>query len=110
MNHKRNSAVLCLIAGAGLLAASFYIHGQVAEGREQISSAQKKVDQSNSLFSVSPYTKGVGNALTGSAQKKIDAGSAEAAHYEEMANMLKFGGFGLLILGAIIFVLSRKRS
>lgn len=71
MNHKRNSAVLCLIAGAGLLAASFYIHGQVAEGREQISSAQKKVDQSNSLFSVSPYTKGVGNALTGSAQKRL---------------------------------------
>ena len=99
---------MIVVAGVGMLFGSNYIMGEVGEGREKISKAQKKVDSGNSLFSVNPISKAVGKGLTGSAQKKIDAGSEEAARYEQMAQMLLYGGIGAIVVGVGIFFFSTR--
>lgn len=110
MNYKRIASILAIIAGAAFFFGSMYIQNQVDQGKEQIRSAQKTVDQTNTLFSLSPATKDVGQTLMGGAQKKIDAGSAEAAYYEKMANQLRIIGIVLAAAGIGLFFFSRKKS
>ncbi len=101
--------VVVFIIGVAMLLGSFYIKTQVLEGRKQISSAQKSVDQSKGLFSLSPYTKDVGGMIAGSAENKIKAGSAEADRYEKIAGGLQIGGGALIILGIVLLVIRKKR-
>lgn len=109
MSGKRIFGIILFIAGVAMIGASMYIKTQVLEGREQISSAQKKVDTGKGLFSMTPYTKDVGDALGKSAQKKIEAGTAEADKYEKIAGWLQIGGIVFMIGGAFMIIIGRKK-
>jgi hypothetical protein len=108
MNIRRTFGILIVIGGIALILFSQYIKGRVQEGEEQISSAQKKVNQGSGLFSLSPYTKQVGQSMTNSAQKKINEGKQQVGHYSQLADQLQIGGIVVLILGAIIVLIPRK--
>ncbi|MBS0625180.1 MAG: hypothetical protein JSS32_03945 [Verrucomicrobia bacterium] len=109
MNSKQITGIVLVLAGVAMLLTSQYIKSQVLEGKQQISSAQKKVDTANQLFSVNPVSKEVGKGLTGGAQRKIDEGRGEVAHYEQVAQVLNIGGIGAIIVGGVIFLLGRKK-
>jgi uncharacterized membrane protein HdeD (DUF308 family) len=108
MNIRRIIGILILIGGIVLIVVSQYIKARVEEGKTEISSAQKKVNQGNSLFSLSPYSQPVGKKITGSAQKKIDEGNLQVSQYEELAGQLQIGGVVLIIIGIIIIAIPRK--
>lgn len=109
MSGKRIFGILLVLAGVALVLTSNYISNQVEAGKEQINSAQDKVDKGNSLFSMSPYTKDVGEQITGSAQKKIDEGKLQVIQYETLAGKLKIGGIALIIVGLLFIIFGRKR-
>ncbi len=110
MKGNKVLGIVILIIGIVMLGASFYIKNQVLQGRAEISSAQSKVDTGTSLFNMSSTTKPVGGAVFGGAQSQINAGSAQADYYAQMANWLQIGGIILIIVGAgIIFLSGRKR-
>lgn len=109
MDAKRIFAIALIVVGAIMLLFSHYIAEQVAEGRLKISSGQRQVNTIDSAFSHSQYTKPVGGMLTGSAQRRIDAGSAEADRYESIAHKLQFGGVILIIIGAGMLFIGRRR-
>lgn len=110
MNSKRILGLVVLIVGVILLFVSHYIEGRVAEGQEQVKGAQKKVNQGNSLFSLSPATKDAGQQLTKGAQKKIDAGKQQISHYADIADQLQVGGILLVIVGAGIILICRNKK
>ncbi len=110
MNRKRICGIVVFICGLALIGGANYIETQVNQGRSQINSAQKSVDRGNSLFSLSPATKGVGQAITGGAQKKIDEGRREVAQYSQLASSLQIGGIILLVVGAGIVLFSWKKK
>ncbi len=101
---------MIFIIGLVMLGASFYIKNQVLQGRMQISSAQSQVDTGKSIFGASSTTKPVGNVLFGGAQSQIDAGSAQADYYANMANWLQIGGIVLMIVGAGIYFISGRKK
>lgn len=109
MSITRIIGIIVLIAGLGLVGASFYIKHEVAEGRMEISSAQSKVDQANSLFSMSSKTKDVGKQLTAPAQSKIDAGEQQVGYYSDLAGSLQIWGIVLVVAGALMTLLGRKK-
>ncbi len=115
MNFKRVLGIVLVIIGIAMYLMSNYIQQQVEEGKGQVSSAQKKVNQSNSLFSLSPnpVAEQIGKGFTDSAQKKINEGKLEIAKYEGMAGWLNTGGIVLVVIGACFFAFSfagkRKR-
>jgi hypothetical protein len=108
MNIRRVIGILIAIIGIALIVTSQYIKTRVEEGKEQISDAQKKVDNSNSLFSLSPYSKPVGQKMTDSSQQKINEGSLQVSYYEGLSGQLQIGGIVLIALGIIIIVIPRK--
>ena len=81
------------MGGLGLLYLAHYINVQVEEGNMQIFSAQQKVNQTNSLFNMSPYTKDVGQGLTSGAQKQINEGKNTVEYYTTVANRCQIGGY-----------------
>lgn len=101
--------IVVLAAGIGLLGFSFYIKQQVAQGEEQISTAQRRVNQGNTLFSLTPATKEIGNRMTSSAQRKINEGILEVGKYKDLAGWFQVGGIVCIILGAGILVLDKKK-
>lgn len=105
---KKVIGIIVIIAGIAALIFSSYIKKQVEEGKSQIGSAQKKVNQGNSLFSLNPVAKEVGQGITGSAQKKINAGTQEVAQYEEIAKWLQICGIIVIVLGAGVLFLKKK--
>ena len=96
---KQIMAIVLVLIGIGMLCLSHYIRVQVEEGNAQISAGQEKVNTVKRVFSLNPVSKPAGNALTGSAQSRIDAGKDEVAHYEMMAHWLRIGGVIVLVLG-----------
>jgi hypothetical protein len=110
MNLRRILAIIALIIGLGLIGFSQYIKAEVAEGKQEIAGAQKSVDQGNSLFSLSPYTKDAGKILTDPAQKKIDEGKADVAHYATLSDQLEIGGIALSLLGLIFLAIPRRTN
>ncbi len=110
MSWKRIIGILLVLAGITLILTSNYISNQVEAGKEQISSAQEKVDKGSSLFSLSPYTKDVGQEITGSAQKKIDEGKLQVIQYETLAGKLKIGGIALIVVGGLFMIFGRKKK
>ncbi len=106
MNLKRIIGLSILIVGIVGFFTSDYIASQVLSGQAQIAAAQKKVNQANSLFSLHPLTKELGQGMTSSAQKKINEGKQEVAYYAEMAGWIKQGAVGFLIIGAVLFLIS----
>ena len=108
MNLRRILATITLVIGLGLIGFSEYIKMEVAKGNLEVSDAQKKVNQGNFLFSLSPYTKSAGKELTGSAQKQIDAGKEDINHYSELARELEIAGIIVAVLGIIVFCIPRQ--
>lgn len=106
---RKTVGITAFIIGVAMLAGSFYIKSKVEEGREQIADAEKKVGAGKGLFSVTPYTKDLGNALAHGAEKKIKAGTAEADRYERIAGMLQIGGIIFIVIG-VGTLLIRKRK
>ena len=109
MKTKRTIGIVVLLAGIAMIFFSMYIMNEVTAGRGQISQAQRSVDRGTSLFNATPWTRGVGKGISGAAQKKINKYSAEADRYERIAGRLKIGGIILIIVGAGVLLLARKK-
>ena len=108
---RRIIGVLLIIAGIASFCTSLYIMSEVEAGKQKISNAQQKVDQGNGLFSLNPITEEIGQGVSSSAQSKINAGQAEIAKYTKLANNLQIGGIVLVIAGAgILFIGKKKKS
>lgn len=106
MRALRILGIVILIGGIACIFFSNYITKQVNQGKIQIEQGQKKVDQTNQLFSVSPYTKPVGKGLTSSGQQQINEGKDQVAHYEAIAQSLKIWGIVAMIAGVAMIVIS----
>lgn len=91
--------IVISIIGIICLGFSFYIKHRVDEGKQQIVSAQKKVDQGTSVFSLTPVTKEIGDGLSSPFQEKIDQGKQDVETYETLSNWLLGGGLILVIIG-----------
>ncbi|MCX6991145.1 MAG: hypothetical protein NTX49_08810 [Chlamydiae bacterium] len=104
MLFRKISGILLVVIGVAMYLMSNYIADQVFQGKNQIASAQQKVDIANGLFSQSPYTKGIGGAVTSSGQKQIDEGKSQVSQYELLANRLHTGGVVICIAGAGLFL------
>jgi len=109
LSPKRILGFVLVIGGILMIIFSHYIKGRVAEGREEIQSAQKKVDITESIFSLHPATKGIGEGVSGAAQGKIEEGEQEASHYAELADWFQIGGIVLIVVGVGVIFLSRKK-
>ncbi len=110
MNVKQVIGGIIFVGGLGLLYLAHYINVQVEEGNMQIFSGQQKVDQTNSLFNMSPYTKSVGQGLTSGAQRQINEGRDTVEYYTAIANRCRIGGIAALVVGAgMIFFFRKKR-
>lgn len=110
MSTQKIIGIALIVVGAVMLFFSNYIAEQVASGKLQIQAGQKQVDSANSLFSVTPATEPVGKMFTGSGQRRIDRGQAEVDKYESMSNNLKIGGIVLIVIGAGVLFISRKKK
>jgi hypothetical protein len=110
MNSKKTLGIVLLIGGIAMLVASNYIKGEVAEGRMKIDRAQRQVDTGSKLFSNNPISQEVGKTITGGAQRKINEANQEAGYYGTMAGQLQIGGIILIVAGAAIFFLWKRKS
>ena len=106
MKALRVFGILVVLAGIAALLFSNYITTQVLQGKSQIASGEQKVQKGKQLFSSNPYTEPLGNALTGSADKKIAKGKEQIAYYEGLAKTLKVGGIIACIAGVGMFAFS----
>ncbi|HUD01054.1 MAG TPA: hypothetical protein VMR37_01890 [Rhabdochlamydiaceae bacterium] len=110
MNFKQILGAIVFVGGIVLLCIAHYINVQIEEGNTQIFSAQKKVNQTNSLFGMSPYTKSVGKGFTSGAQGQINEGMDTVTYYTMIAQRCQIGGIVCLIVGAgMMYLLRRKR-
>lgn len=100
MKTLRTLGIVILLAGVASLFFSNYIMNQVNQGQVQIQKGQNAVDRGNQLFSLNPVAKEVGKGLTGSAQKKIDAGQQQIEQYTQLAGQLQTGGIIAIVVGA----------
>ena len=114
MKTLRIFGIVVLLAGIASLFFSNYIMNQVNAGMVKIEKGQKAVDKGNELFSLNPIAKEVGKGLTGSAQKKIDAGQQQIEQYTQLAGQLQTGGIIAIVAGAgcivTSFFMKKKRG
>lgn len=110
MDSRKILGIVVIAVGVILLLFSNYIANQVAAGRMQISEGQRQVDTTESLFSVTPYTQPIGKTFTGSGQRRIDAGTAEANQYEALSNQLRIAGVILIVIGIGFFFFWKRRK
>ncbi|MEI8300242.1 MAG: hypothetical protein WCG10_01335 [Chlamydiota bacterium] len=105
MNLKQLIGVFVILIGCGLFGISSYITAQVEAGKIEVSSAQRKVNQSKQVLSLNPVTKQVGKGFTDSAQNQINMGKEDIAHYKGVAAALQIGGWIAVGLGALVSIL-----
>lgn len=110
MNLKRIFGIVVLIIGVVMLFVSSNIKSQVAAGTLKVKSAEKSVNQANSLFSLSPATKELTKGSMQGAEKKIAAGKEQIAYYSKLANELQLGGFVLVAAGILVIILGKKAT
>lgn len=108
MRKKKILGIVLLVIGILLFGASLYIEAQVAEGKEQISSAQGTVDKGKALFSLDPLSQQVGKTITNPIQKKINEGQEEVLYYERLALWLKLAGIICFVTGVAVLVWKKK--
>lgn len=106
MKLLRILGIILIVLGAGSFTMSVYIQSEVNQGRVKIRNAQETVDGAKGITKVTPFTKGFGDVLTDSAQKKIDAGRQDADKYQTMASWLKGLGISFFIIGALMLFVS----
>ena len=106
MKLTRIIGILIALAGVAMICVSYYIQNQVEAGKQEISSAEKKVSQGKTLFGLNPYSKEIGNkAIFNPAEQKISAGKEEVAYYEMLEQRLWIGGIIAIAAGLIITVI-----
>lgn len=112
MNTKRIIGIIIIIIGVVSLITSRYIKHRVEEGKGEISSAEKKVGQADSLFSLHPFAEEVGKkGFTDSARKKIEQGKRDVKEYSELAYWLQIGGIVLIVAGVgVVFISGKKKG
>lgn len=101
-------SLVCILLGLGMFGTSQYIQKEIDDGKIQISDAEKKLDQTNKLFSLSPATEDIGQGISRAGKKKIASAESEIAYYQSMANYLKVGGFIFTVVGLGLFFVRRK--
>jgi len=103
--------LLAIIIGIALIIFVIYGKQQIAAAKGEISSAKKKVDKSNQLFSLSPYTKDVGKQMSGGISQKIQNAEHTVEYYETLFMWCQAGGIVLIVGGAglIFFCRSKRR-
>ena len=99
MKVKRIIGIVLLVLGVGFYIFGSYVASEVSDGRKKISSAQSTVDGIDSLSKVTPFTKGLGKAATGSAQKKINKGREDVRKYQILADWMHGVGIGVFAVG-----------
>ncbi len=110
MNFKQVLGLLLAILGVASLFVAHSIDARLDEGREQISSAESQVGQGRRLFSGSPATRDVGNALLfNPADRKINAAKGEVDQYALLATQLRIGGVVLIVAGIGVIYFFRKK-
>ena len=107
---KKTYGIIAVILGVICIGLSSYIKSQVEAGQEEISSAQRKVDRGNSLFSLTPLTKGIGKGVTSGAQDQINEGILKIEQYNNLAGYLQIGGIILVLGGAAVAIFMKKNS
>lgn len=125
MTFLRVLGIILLLASGGLYYASQYIAKEVAEGQSQIDAGQRQVNEGqskvntlNSVFSLHPVSKDVGQkVITDPGQKKIDAGKQriregqqEIAHYSAMIQPLRYGAIACFVLGVLLILFGGRRK
>lgn len=106
--NKKTLGIILMIVGCVLFFFSMYIHTEVAEGQEQISSAKQKVGVVNKIFSITAPTDQVGQTLTSPINKKIAEGENEVTFYDSLAKLLKIGGIVSFFAGAALILFNRS--
>lgn len=110
MSFVRILGIILIVAGGAMFMFSNYIQTQVNAGQAQVESGQQKVDTMNSLFSVNPYSKGVGQTLfTNPGQERINQGQLEIAHYSALIKPLQYAGIACFILGILLIIFGGKK-
>ncbi len=110
MSRMKIIGTVLIVIGAICLFFSNSIAERVAAGRMQIAQGQRSVNEVNTVFSQSQYTKPLGNMITESAEKKINAGRAEADQYAALSNQLRVGGIILIVVGAGFFFFDKRKK
>ncbi len=109
MNVKKVIAVIVFFVGVAMLGGAFYIKDQVAHGKLQVASAEKKINQGKSLFSLNPVSEEIGDQVAKPIDRKIAHAKLEISDYEALAQDLQIGGIILILLGAGFFIFLRRR-
>jgi hypothetical protein len=109
MKSKRLIGIILVLCGLSMIGLSLYIENEVAHGRIEISRGEAKLKNVDRLFSLSPTTKGIGKGISRSGEKQIKQGKKDVAYYTNLAHQLKIGGVVLLVIGAWVYFLGRKK-
>lgn len=111
MNLKQIMGLLAVIIGIALIIFVLYGKQQIAVAKGEISSAKKKVDQGNQLFSLNPYSKEVGKHVSGGITKKIQNAEHTVEYYEALFIWCQVGAVILIVGGSglIYFCRSKRR-
>ena len=108
MSVKKKSGIVISILGIVLLAGSFYIKSQVAEGQEKIARTEAQVSIGDELLSLSPKAKELSEGVTSSVRKKIGEGQSQVDFYTDLAKYLQIGGGVFLVLGIGLFFFKKN--
>lgn len=110
MNIKQIMGLLAVVIGIALIIFVIYGKQQIANAKGEISSAKKKVDKSNQLFSLSPYTKDVGKQMSSGISQKIQNAEHTVEYYETLFRWSQIGAIVLIVGGTgLIFLCRPKR-
>lgn len=109
MSKRKLAGIVCMIIGVALIFLSKHIEAEVGAGRAQISRGQSQINTIDTVFSTNSYTRGVGQAITSSGQRRINEGIQQANYYEGVAYWCMIGGVGFVIVGAGLFLIPARR-
>ncbi len=110
MNFKKIISIVLVVVGALMIGGAYYIKDQVAQGKIELSGAEKKLSRGKSLFSLNPISEEVGKQFTKSADRKIADAHDQIAYYSNLAENLQIGGIVLIVLGVGLFIFYGRRS
>lgn len=103
--------IVSIVIGCVMIGAGQYIDNQIATGKIQLESAEKKVDSIEKFSSLIPMAKPLGDKVGDAAAPKIASANEMIAHYTLIAQNLKLFSLVFFILAAyLIFLKFRKKK